>query len=209
MCEQCVAAACRDPEGVRVALLSWAALRGWPRLIEPFGIEGGENAWQDAVRRATPLCLGLAWGALEDQEARKDCSTETKGDVVPILKWTEPKIPEPGIYQAIISGVDQVEGEYGPQIRLRFTILTHDGEKTDEQISGYCSATWGPQTKLYQWAKAILKGKVSPGEDFDTDELLNRRCDIQVEHRQGRKGLKAVVTQVYPYRTASVDAEES
>lgn len=198
-----VGAAVCDPEGARTALLTWAETRGWPRMIGPFAIEGDESVWRDAVALADGVALGLAWAALEAWESAE--RSHGREETMSVLKWTEPKIVPPGIYPAQVAEVREVEGEFGTQVRIRFVILTPDGQRTEDMVDGYCKAVWGPRSKLFEWATEILRGKVQPGEDFDTDRLLGKRCDIRVDRKETKSGFRSVVTKVYPYRTASVD----
>ena len=104
-----------------------------------------------------------------------------------------------GDYPAVIQEIQEDEGKFGPQLRFQFVILDGDGQLTNRQIRGWCSAKWGPGTKLFEWTKAILgKNCPPPGAALDTDLLLRRRCDIRVEARsEGR----SVVAGVYPYRS--------
>jgi hypothetical protein len=131
------------------------------------------------------------------------------------LPWKEYSGLEPGIYPARISEIiEQAAGARTPsmsfepkdQFVFQFVILEDDGRDSMAQMRGYCNQTWGVKSKLLEWATVILKSKCpKPGEEFDTDLLLNRKCDIQVE-QEANKSPK--ITRIFAYRSMSVAEEE-
>jgi hypothetical protein len=45
-----------------------------------------------------------------------------------------------------------------------------------------------PKSKLRAWSEAILGRKLSDGEEFDTDMLLDKSCRISTTVEEGKKG---------------------
>lgn len=118
---------------------------------------------------------------------------------------------EPGVYRArLIKIEDEESSEYGPQIKFYFVVLDEDGEPTSQEILGWASAKFHPKSKLYTWARAMLRSKCPNPEsdDLETEDLLNKRCDIEIvsyRKKDGSDGTK--IGQLYPYNTmASSDA---
>ncbi len=81
----CAAAAVANPEGCRVAILSYGAILGWPVLhAGPLQIKEGEANWREAVAKTEPLWLGAAWQKIEflehawqlDQEDKRQAESD-------------------------------------------------------------------------------------------------------------------------------------
>lgn len=96
-----------------------------------------------------------------------------------IIKRQEYKTVKPGWYEAVVSDVEEVEGQYGPQIRLRFDI------GGGVSVLGWANASLGPRSKLTKWVKGIL-GEVP--DILDTADLVGRRCRILLDNVEGKNG---------------------
>jgi hypothetical protein len=76
----------------------------------------------------------------------------------------------------------------GDQVRIRFDLKARGYE--DRSVFGYCSATFSPSSKLFQWTKAAFGGREIPASyDLDTDQLLDRRVLITLVQRAGDDGV--------------------
>ncbi|MFH0900701.1 MAG: hypothetical protein V2A73_08750 [Pseudomonadota bacterium] len=220
--------ALRDPAGARVALVAYGREYNYP-ACKLAGIKflGGEAEWVNQVLGVGNLQAGLALQAAEQlREKAPDGSVQTKrgptgpneGETMPVLQPKEFSGLEPGAYGVRIKEiVEQPAGERKPgmqfdpkpQLQFQFVVLDDGGQDTDGEIRGWCNAVWGKKAKLVEWAQAILKGKC-PKDDvpFDSDLLLNRKCDIVVEANAAGN---SKVTKVFPFRTISAtdDGEPS
>lgn len=212
----------RDPVGARQALWRYGQDYGWPKArLGVILFEEGEDNWKRALASAPPLALGLAWestywysgerpnerGALGLTENGSEDQMKKGDDVMPVLPWKEYTGLEPGIYPARVSEIVETEGQFGPQLQFQFVVLDDQGHDTPGQIRGWCSASWGAKSKLYSWAKVMLRQKCpKDSEPLDTDLLAGRKVDLEV----GAKGDgKSFLKEVYPFRTMSAKDDDS
>ncbi len=221
-----ITAAIKDPQGARRAIWEYGKLTNWPDLsLSGLILKGGEKGWIPALRDAQPLALGTAWDIIEGYEQNEEKKRTTKtptynaahqtekdNEPMPVLQWTESTGVDAGDYSAVITDIEDEDGQFGPQVRLQFVILDDDGDQTKDQIRGWASQKWGPKTKLYDWARAVLGKKCpGPGQPFDTDKLINRKCDIRVEEKAGPQGPRSFIAGVFPFGTINrpeVDDDE-
>ena len=76
-----------------------------------------------------------------------------------------------GVYPVTLTNTDTGESQYGPYLKLTFTIV--DGEHSGRELtamSAMSAAGIGTKSKLYKWATALLGRE--PGDEFDTDDLI-------------------------------------
>ncbi len=197
-----------------MAWMEFGALVGFPpRQYGALVFKKGPEEWRKTIEKATPTVLGMAWQEAEaktryhvhlKQEHQKEKAKETS--TVPVLQYTEGgSALEPGYYSARIDAIEEVSGEFGLQLKFHFALLDQDGEPVTKKDGspviqwGWCSMKWGPKTKLFEWARAILRTKTpKEGEPLDTDDLLNRKVDFQMGENQ--KGNVALL-KLYPYRS--------
>ncbi len=206
-----------DPDGARAALLSYGALADYPNIgVGPMQLMNGKEGWANAIAKAQPLWLGIAWQRIEVYEerlAKEQAKIErVKEATVPVLQWTEAgAIVEPGTYSAIVKEItEEAEGMYGPQLRFQFVVLDDDSDETDQQIRGWASAKWGEKTKLFKWAKSILGSKkCAPNQPIDTDKLLGKKCDLVVAARKKQDGsMGSGIEDVFPFRTVNAQVAD-
>ena len=210
-----------DPNGVRRALWDYGAIIGYPagKLGMLYLERSGKPEWLQKLLTTHPALLGLAWQAATDGRVPDGWDdtiapeSAEKGKEMPVL---QPSVSlEPGVYGAVVSSIEEIMSKFEdrevPQLQFQFVVLDADMKRTDQEIRGFTSAKWGNRCKLTEWAKIIL-GKKCPGpnEPFDTDMLLNRKCDIVVEEVQTRAGgTRSAITSLYPYKTVSARQEEA
>jgi hypothetical protein len=111
---------------------------------------------------------------------------------------------DPGIYRARLAKIeDAVSEEYGPQLKFFFKVLDADGDETQQEILGWASQKFHPRSKLFAWAKAMLRSKCpTPPDDIDTDVLIGKRADVEVvayKKQDGSDGTK--IGALFPYAT--------
>jgi len=109
-------------------------------------------------------------------------------------KSFEEVIPE-GVYVAEVVSVEPGPDNFGKQsVKITFEIVD-DEECEGETVTGLKSATLSSgggdpafQSHLYKWYTAIVGEEPQPGARVDLeDDLVGKRCQIQVVHKTGRK----------------------
>jgi hypothetical protein len=106
-----------------------------------------------------------------------------------------------GVYVAQVGKVEQVEGQFGTQLKIRFDLL--DPEYSDRALIGWTSCKLSPKSKLWAWSKAaVFAGREIPkGWTFDSDELLDKRLQVVVSTERGSDGeTYNRITNVLPLR---------
>ena len=112
-----------------------------------------------------------------------------------VIQQTVFEVLEPGEYPAIVSRVEAVEGQYGPQLRWQFT-LEHGNT-----LSAWTSQTFSQRSKLYAWVRACFGGREIPaGWALDTAKLPGRPVRLIVVTEQGRDGEFSKVRELLPPR---------
>jgi hypothetical protein len=79
-----------------------------------------------------------------------------------------------GAHDATITAIDQINGQYGPQVRIKFTL---DGGET---LSLYTSATFNAKSKLWAVVSAVFGREPGLGVAFNSDWLIGRHARILV-----------------------------
>jgi len=83
-----------------------------------------------------------------------------------------------GAYPAIVEDVTTEDGLYGPQLAWQFKVnVRHSKEVT---LKGWCSAKFGPKTKLRAWTAAALGSPIEPGYVFDSEDVIGRPVQLTV-----------------------------
>jgi hypothetical protein len=94
------------------------------------------------------------------------------------IKQTSYDLLPVGEYQAKIGATEVAEGKFGPQIKIRFDILTPGFE--DRSLMGWASASFSNKSKLFAWARAAFGKDIPPTYDLDLDHLLGRKVTLVV-----------------------------
>jgi hypothetical protein len=85
-------------------------------------------------------------------------------------------IPE-GFFKAEVTEIREENGEYGPYLRIIFTII-QEGELAYYRFSGFVKPTPLRQSKFYRWIKNIL-GK-EPDDKFSTQDIIGKECMVHL-----------------------------
>jgi len=96
------------------------------------------------------------------------------------LQKTKYEVIPPAIYRATIAEIKADDGEYGPQLHWRFTLMGWD-----KSLQAWSSQRLSKKSKAGGWVLALL-GKIP--DDLDTDVLVGRRCRLQVGVKAGDDG---------------------
>ena len=98
-------------------------------------------------------------------------------------KKAQPTVPE-GTYCAKLTDISTMTVRHGPTACLRFDLITDD-EWDGRQVKGLASDTLREDTKLGRWVTAILGHMPAIGEEISSEDILNRRCRVVIEHKDG------------------------
>lgn len=92
-----------------------------------------------------------------------------------------------GEYQAVISDIVADEGQFGPQVKFTFDVITPGYENA--QLVAWTSQSFSPKSKLFRWTQAAFGGRpIPPTWDFDSDKLIGRQVRLVVVAKQGQDG---------------------
>jgi hypothetical protein len=86
-----------------------------------------------------------------------------------------------GGYPAVVTGLEEQEGQYGPQIKWTFTVDWPDTDWHGSTLPAWTSARFGSKSKLYQWTKAVFGGRDIPADYvWDSSHVLGKKVRIVV-----------------------------
>lgn len=88
----------------------------------------------------------------------------------------------PGAYNSTITAVDQINGQFGPQVRIKFALAS------GEILSLYTSATFNPKSKLWRVVSNVFGKEPGPGVAFNSDWLVGRPARVLVGEHQRSDG---------------------
>lgn len=113
-----------------------------------------------------------------------------------------PPIPD-GEYNAILTGVTDMQGPHGTMARIDF-MLTTDDVWDGRQVSGIASKKLSANTKLGEWIAALLGTMPKVGEEITIDDVLHKECRVVIKQRvtEKNKMVFANVVQVLSARLA-------
>ena len=114
---------------------------------------------------------------------------------MPIIKKTGFELHPAGIYEGRLISVEEAENlnpDWNPQFQCMFETTgtsEHGGNLT---IPYYTSQILSERSKLGGLVKAlgVDLNQIQNGGDFDTDDLLDRSCNLVIEHREREDGTK-------------------
>jgi hypothetical protein len=102
---------------------------------------------------------------------------------------------DPGVYPATVSDVETVDGEFGEQVRLTFT-LDND---PDTSPYAWASRKLGTATKLWKWVTALRGTPPQIGERFALHDLIGLKCQVVIGAKKTKSGDEVLgVTDVLP-----------
>jgi hypothetical protein len=103
-----------------------------------------------------------------------------------------------GTFDAEVTGVQDMDGQHGPMVRIEFKLATDD-EGDDRRVTGLASKKLSENTKLGRWVEAILGRMPNVGEEITVYNLLHKHCRVVVKHKTNTDGKTfANVTDVLP-----------
>jgi len=114
------------------------------------------------------------------------------------IKQTKYEAIPVGEYPAKIASVLPAEGDYGPQLKVRFELLSPGCE--GKSLAGWCSQSFSPKSKLWGWTKAALGREIAEGEDFDSEAVVGKVVRLTVVTKAGDNGEYNKIADVKPAR---------
>lgn len=82
-----------------------------------------------------------------------------------------------GEYPATLQNVEQVDGQYGTQLRFTFEL---SGQYAGRKLTAYARLSESLSGKLARWVQALLGRPVKEGETVDLAPLINKPCVLVV-----------------------------
>jgi hypothetical protein len=92
-----------------------------------------------------------------------------------------------GKYPATVHGIHEMDGSYGPVVRIDFKV-TSDDEAEGGQVSGLANKRFSENTKLGRWITAILGRTPNIGEEITAAQLTGKECCVVVRHKTSADG---------------------
>ncbi len=92
-----------------------------------------------------------------------------------------------GEFDGEVTGVQDMDGQHGPMVRIEFTLATDD-EWDDRRVSGLASKKLSENTKLGRWVAAIIGHIPSVGEEITIENLLHKHCRVVIKHKTSPDG---------------------
>ena len=104
-----------------------------------------------------------------------------------------------GKYPAKIAEIEESDGQYGPQLKIRFE-LPPDEKGETKSLTGWTSRKFNSQSKLYAWTKAAFGGEpIDRSYIFNSDDLLGKKILITVVEKEGDKGVFNKIDGLSPF----------
>jgi len=85
---------------------------------------------------------------------------------------------EPGIYPAKVGNIDEVDGQFGLQWRLEFSI-----DNSEDAPWAWATAKLGTKTKLWRWSTALVGRPLAVGETLTRQQLIGLPCSVIIKER--------------------------
>ena len=114
---------------------------------------------------------------------------------MPIIKKSGFELHPAGIYEGRLVSLEEAENlnpDWAPQFQHIFETTGTSEFGGNLTITYYTSQTLSDRSKLGGLAKAlgVDLNQLQNGGDFDTDDMLDRSCNLVIEHRERDEGTK-------------------
>jgi len=105
------------------------------------------------------------------------------------IKRSTYQVLPPGQYPAVLDRIEEDEGDWGPFLKLYYTLTLPKGG--EYQMSELCSCTFSERSKLFARYKALLGLTEVPEDvDFESDDVIGRRCTLVLTVKPDANGVK-------------------
>ena len=92
-----------------------------------------------------------------------------------------------GTFDAEVTGVQDMDGQHGPMVRIEVTLSTDD-EWDERRVTGLASKKLSENTKLGRWVAAILGRVPEVGEEVSAQDLVAKECRVVIKHKTNADG---------------------
>lgn len=105
-----------------------------------------------------------------------------------------------GVYPATVKEItEDLESTYGAQYRFKFQM---GGALEGKTMTGWCRQSGSVKSKFFEWYTALTGKTPKPGEEVDTDELINKTAQLVIKIKKGDDGSeKNVIDSVLPMQS--------
>jgi len=106
-----------------------------------------------------------------------------------------------GVYPATVTEITaDDDGNYGAQYRFKFLL---GGALEGKKMTGWCKQSGSVKSKFFEWYTALTGKTPKPGEEVDTDELINKSAQLVIKIKKGDDGTeKNVIDSLLPTQAA-------
>jgi len=106
---------------------------------------------------------------------------------MPLFEITDYQPIPAGVYTAIVTSIEEKVSTVAGETYWRWAFEVLEGSNAGASVKANSSPKLGPKCKARGWTEAILGRKLTVGERFHTDELVNRTCQlvVKVEEKDG------------------------
>ena len=102
------------------------------------------------------------------------------------LTYEETQAIPTGDYEAVITEVEEDEGQFGAQYKYIFQIT--NGEAKGTNLFGWSSQKLSAKSKYREWAVAALGRNIGPGDQLTVDDLVGKPIRITVLRQSADDG---------------------
>ncbi len=124
---------------------------------------------------------------------------------MPVLEVTDYQTIPAGVYTAVLTSIEEKVSTVAGETYWRWSFEVLDGPNAGASVKANSSPKLGPKCKARGWTEAILGRKLTAGERFDTDELVNRNCQLVVKVEEKDGATFNEVDSILPAPARSVD----
>lgn len=160
-------------------------------------------------RTRNPIAHTLATTASEQNRRkfwrRGDCkpNTNTGGETM-ILVVTKPELLEADVYPVRLDAVEPTQGQFGEQLRWRFTVT--EGKHKGATLTAWSNLSAAVNSKTLRWAAMLAGKQFAAGDALHLDQLVGRQARAVVEVRTASDGRQYNrVSDLLPLRKQQAD----
>lgn len=84
---------------------------------------------------------------------------------------------KPGVYEAVLTGVEERTGQNGDYLQWSFEIAGTHGQVVKRPTS----TSFGPQSNARKFVEAVLGRPLEVGEVIEADDLVGHACQVVIE----------------------------
>ncbi len=93
---------------------------------------------------------------------------------------------EPDVYRVKLVEVQEIEGTYGMQVKLKLQVAEPDLE--DVTVTAWANVSTAPQSKLVRWLGAFNGRPFSAGQKINVDALIGKTAKAVLDVKTSADG---------------------